>query len=132
MPTLKGEGNMTKIEMKCKTRFEVLAVVKDMEDQLVTSLIYHDNIYYLQEPKKEKKPKVESYKDKPRKIEEWIKKNNINQFCISDFLKTVGKFPRCKIDATLSKMVQEEKLIQLGNEKFKVTNNFYEYMEKFK
>jgi len=122
-----------------KDIFYISAEIKDMKNQEIISVVYRDRIYKLMENPVEKilvdkkiDTTIKSYRDKPRRIENWIVKNNITTFETKDFLKDANRYPRCKLDGTISNMIKEGKLLQVGNDKFKVTKKLYDYMEEFK
>lgn len=76
-----------------------------------------------------KKPSEKnSYRKEPRAIETWILENDIVTFTPEQFLETRKQYPRCKLDLTLSALINEDKIIQWHDGSFKVSNKFKELM----
>jgi len=115
------------------TRFVVHADVWELQEGQVKSLRFNENIYTMATEQKSKpKIKKKAYRKKPRAIEKWIIDNNIWEFKPDDFLKTQLHYPICKLDKTLSKMIEEEKLIQMSNNTFRITKKFNDLVKELK
>jgi hypothetical protein len=141
---IKGNKTMTEIAVKlleylrdCR-QVEVDALndaidnIKGLDKKLDIHLETIDAKPDLKEPKK--KPKEiktsgkSSYRKEPRAIETWILENDIVTFTPEQFLETRKQYPRCKLDLTLSALIDENKIIQWHDGSFKVSNKFKEMM----
>lgn len=58
-------------------------------------------------------------------LTKWIKKNNITVFTTDDFYKAYPKQKERKrqVERYISEMITDNKLLQIGTDKFKVTGN---------
>ena len=66
-----------------------------------------------------------SFNAKETYLSKWIRKNNITIFTIDDFYKAYPKQKDRKkqVDRYISEMIADDKLLQTGKDKFKVTKH---------
>jgi len=121
---------------------KIECIIWGMSDGKVTEVKFGDNVFKaipsipsfpsdktLSFPPLVGMPERKGNKSKRRGVKEpylfkWIRQNNIKVFCIKDFYRSN---PGCSVrrgilDRYISRLISEKKIIQLGNDKFKVVD----------
>lgn len=105
------------------TDLKLSAEIWEMREGKTTAVNIDDKIFRL-DTSDVKSPKSFSYL-KETYLSKWIKENSIQVFTLEDFYKA---YPRQRdrkrhVDKYISEMIADNKLLQIGKDKFKVTEN---------
>lgn len=118
-------------EVRINFDMQVNASVWNMKEGKITALKHLDNIYHIQEIEtgvKEIKlnPEIlKGYVKRPIKqpyIVKWLRENKREVFTLKEFFDAHPKYAErpAKVNPFIAKLLTDKKIMQLGNDRFKV------------
>ena len=105
---------------------EIKGTIWEMKEGKTTAIKIDEQIFRLGTPVVS--PQKVFLNTKETYLCKWIRKNNIQMFTPEDFYKAYPKQKDRKrhVDWYISELITENKLLQIGKDRFKVTENMYD------